>query len=194
MKFVAERCFRTHSKQQGIFPPVYVTSVLAGEKSGALAEVLDRFITYQKTALAIRKKVIVSLIYPCFLVVLVVGLIIFLVTFVVPNFAELYGSMSAQLPAMTQVLIAVGTTARSYILLLVWGCGRGRHWFPVLVAGRGGAAQDRFGEAAGSRLWRHLDQVSGRAVFAHPEHACCTAAFRWFRRSALRPSPWERLC
>ena len=53
-------------EKQEIFPPVYVTSVLAGEKSGALAEVLDRFITYQKTALAIRKKVIVSLIYPCF--------------------------------------------------------------------------------------------------------------------------------
>lgn len=105
-------------ERQGIFPPVYVTSVLAGEKSGALAEVLDRFITYQRTALAIRKKVIVSLIYPTFLVVLVVGLIIFLVTYVVPNFAELYGNMSANLPPMTQILIAVGTTARNYILLV----------------------------------------------------------------------------
>jgi type IV pilus assembly protein PilC len=105
-------------EKQRIFPPVYVTSVLAGEKSGALAEVLDRFITYQRTALAIRKKVLVSLIYPTFLVVLVIGLIIFLVTYVVPNFAELYGSMSANLPPMTQVLIAIGTTARSYILLL----------------------------------------------------------------------------
>jgi type IV pilus assembly protein PilC len=104
-------------EKQGIFPPVYVTSVLAGEKSGALAEVLDRFITYQKTALAIRKKVLVSLIYPTFLVILVVGLIIFLVTYVVPNFAELYGSMSTNLPPMTQILIAVGTTARSYIML-----------------------------------------------------------------------------
>src|SRR3954452_13302183 len=82
-------------EKQGIFPPVYVTSVLAGEKSGALAEVLDRFITYQRTALAIRKKVIVSLIYPTFLVVLVIALIIFLVTYVVPNFAQLYGSMQA---------------------------------------------------------------------------------------------------
>jgi type IV pilus assembly protein PilC len=105
--------------RQGIFPAVYVTSVLAGEKSGALAEVLDRFITYQRTALAIRKKVIVSLIYPSFLVVLVVGLIIFLVTYVVPNFAELYGNMSANLPQMTQLLIAVGTTARTYILGVV---------------------------------------------------------------------------
>src|SRR5213595_1952455 len=39
---------------QPIFPAIYVTSVLAGEKSGALAEVLERFIVYQKTALAIR--------------------------------------------------------------------------------------------------------------------------------------------
>lgn len=104
--------------KQGIFPPVYVTSVLAGEKSGALAEVLDRFISYQRTALAIRKKVLVSLIYPTFLVVLVIGLIIFLVTYVVPNFAELYGNMSANLPQLTQILIAVGTTARSYILFV----------------------------------------------------------------------------
>ena len=43
---------------------MYVTSVLAGEKSGSLAEVLERFILYQRTALAIRKKVLVSLIYP----------------------------------------------------------------------------------------------------------------------------------
>ena len=104
--------------KQAIFPPVYVTSVLAGEKSGALAEVLERFITYQKTALAIRKRVLVSLIYPSFLVVLVIALVIFLVTYVVPNFAQLYGNMSASLPAMTQILIAVGTTARSYLLFL----------------------------------------------------------------------------
>ena len=43
--------------RQGVFPPIYVTSVLAGEKSGALGEVLDRFITYQKLALAVRKKI-----------------------------------------------------------------------------------------------------------------------------------------
>jgi len=49
----------------------------------------------------------------------VVIMIVFLVTYVVPNFAQLYSSMSAQLPAMTRILIAVGTTARSYILLAV---------------------------------------------------------------------------
>jgi type IV pilus assembly protein PilC len=102
---------------QGVFPPIYVTSVLAGEKSGSLGEVLDRFITYQRLALAVRKKLLLSLVYPALLIVLVVCLMVFLVTFVVPKFAELYNSMSAQLPAATQILIAVGTTARNYILV-----------------------------------------------------------------------------
>ena len=101
---------------QGVFPPIYVTSVLAGEKSGALGEVLDRFITYQKLALAVRKKLLMSLIYPTLLIVLVLCLMVFLITYVVPSFAELYRSMSAQLPLATQILIAVGTTARNYIL------------------------------------------------------------------------------
>jgi type IV pilus assembly protein PilC len=102
--------------RQGVFPPMYVTSVLAGEKSGSLGEVLDRYITYQKLALAVRKKVVLSLVYPCLLMVLVICLMVFLVTFVVPKFAELYESMSAQLPAATKILIAIGTTARNYIL------------------------------------------------------------------------------
>ena len=102
--------------RQNAFPPIYVTSVLAGEKSGALAEVLERYIAYQKLALAIRKKLVLSLVYPCLLIVLVICLMVFLVTFVVPKFAELYNSMSAQLPDATRILIAVGTTARNYIL------------------------------------------------------------------------------
>ena len=118
--------------RQGVFPPIYVTSVLAGEKSGALAEVLDRFITYQKLALAVRKKLILSLVYPTLLLCLVVCLIVFLVTYVVPSFAELYKSMSAKLPAATEILIAIGTTSRNYILsgffgLIVAGIGF-RYW------------------------------------------------------------------
>ncbi len=103
-------------EKQGVFPPVYVTSVLAGEKSGSLVEVLDRYVTYQKLTLAVRKKLLVSLLYPCILIVLVISLIFFLVTYVVPNFAELYNSMQAKLPLPTQILIAVGTTARTYVV------------------------------------------------------------------------------
>jgi type IV pilus assembly protein PilC len=93
--------------------------VMAGEKSGSLGEVLDRYITYQKLTLAVRKKVLVSLLYPSVLIVLTMLLIVFLVTYVVPNFAQLYSSMQAKLPAITIALIAVGTTARSYILIFV---------------------------------------------------------------------------
>ncbi|HXJ43412.1 MAG TPA: type II secretion system F family protein, partial [Bryobacteraceae bacterium] len=108
-------------RMQGVFPKIYVTSVMAGEKSGSLGEVLDRYITYQKLALAVRKKILVSLLYPAVLIFLVLCLIVFLVTFVVPNFAQLYSSMSAQLPAITQILIAVGTTARNYVLVFFAG-------------------------------------------------------------------------
>ena len=104
-------------RQQGIFPKMYVTSVMAGEKSGSLTEVLDRYISYQRIALAVRKKVMVSLMYPCVLIVLVVLLMVFLVTYVVPTFATLYTTMNAKLPVMTVWLIAIGTTARSYILV-----------------------------------------------------------------------------
>jgi len=102
---------------QGIFPKIYVTSVMAGEKSGSLVEVLERFITYQKLALAVRKKIMVSLMYPCVLIVLVLLVMVFLVTYVVPSFATLYTSMSAQLPLMTIYLISIGTAARKYVLV-----------------------------------------------------------------------------
>jgi type IV pilus assembly protein PilC len=105
-------------RAQGIFPKMYVTSVMAGEKSGSLVEVLDRYISYQRVALAVRKKVMVSLMYPCVLIVLVILLMIFLVTFVVPTFATLYGSMQTKLPTMTVWLIALGTASQQYIILL----------------------------------------------------------------------------
>jgi len=103
---------------QNVFPKTFVTSVMAGEKSGSLAETLDRYIAYQKLSLSVRKKVLVSLLYPCVLIVLVILLMVFLVTYVVPSFAELYTSMSAKLPSVTIMLITIGTTARTYVLVV----------------------------------------------------------------------------
>ena len=85
-------------RQQNIFPKIYITTVMAGEKSGSLVEVLERYISYQKTSLAVRKKVMVSLMYPCVLLVLVALLMVFLITYVVPTFSKLYESMQATLP------------------------------------------------------------------------------------------------
>src|SRR5262249_41357953 len=104
-------------RRQGVFPKIYTTSVLAGGKSGGLGGGLEREVDYQKLSLAVRKKLMVSLLYPLLLIGAAVALIVFLVVFVVPNFAELYKSMSADLPTITQALIAVGTTARSYVLI-----------------------------------------------------------------------------
>jgi type IV pilus assembly protein PilC len=102
--------------KQGVFPPIYITSILAGEKSGALGEVIERFIGYQKMALGVRKKLVLALMYPAVLVCLVGVLIVFMITYVVPNFAELYKSLNASLPFMTQMLILVGTAARDYVV------------------------------------------------------------------------------
>jgi type IV pilus assembly protein PilC len=101
-----------------VFPPIYTTSLMAGEKSGSLPDVIDRFVQYQKVALAVRKKIIVSLIYPSLLIVLVFCLILFLVTYVVPEFSALYDSMNATLPYMTQLLVAFGVTFSEHLLLV----------------------------------------------------------------------------
>jgi len=131
--------------RQNVFPPIYVTSVLAGERSGSLGEVLERFITYQKLSLSVRKKLLVSLLYPAVLVFLVICLIVFLVTYVVPNFAVLYATMDAQLPAPTRILIAIGTTARNYVLIgfavLVGAIFGFRYWARTPA---GGERIDRF--------------------------------------------------
>src|SRR6185369_9156813 len=56
-------------RAQGIFPTVYTSSVFAGERSGNLVEVLNRFIQYEKTIVTVRKRFLNSLIYPTFLIV-----------------------------------------------------------------------------------------------------------------------------
>ncbi len=119
-------------QSEGVFPPIYTTSIMAGEKSGSLPEVIERYVAYQKVALGARKKILVSLIYPAVLVFLVFILILFLVTYVVPEFASLYESMDAQLPYMTQLLVAFGVTANEnlwLIALAVFGIGSSLAWW-----------------------------------------------------------------
>ncbi len=105
----------------GVFPPIYVTSIMAGEKSGALVEVLERYIGYQRMSMSVKKKLLLALIYPAVLTVLVFGLIIFMVTYVVPQFSTLYSGLGAQLPAITEFLIAFGMTAREYLFPIFIG-------------------------------------------------------------------------
>lgn len=97
---------------QGGFPVVYTTTLLAGERSGNLEEVLQRFLDFQRVSLTFRKKLKASLIYPALLVVMVLGLFIFLITFVVPRFAQLYDQLGTKLPALTVFLLDLGRYAQ----------------------------------------------------------------------------------
>ena len=104
---------------QGGFPIVYTTTLLAGERAGNLEEVLQRYLDFQRVSLTFRKKLTASLIYPAVLVVMVTLLFIFLITFVVPRFAELYDQLGTKLPSMTTFLLALGRNAQSYGLYLL---------------------------------------------------------------------------
>jgi type IV pilus assembly protein PilC len=90
---------------QSGFPVMYTTTLLAGERSGNLIEVLERYVSFQRISLAFRKKLITSLIYPTVLMVLVTGLVIFMFAYVVPQFATLYDQLGSKLPAMTVYLL-----------------------------------------------------------------------------------------
>src|SRR5579863_25223 len=106
---------------QNGFPVMYTTTLLAGERSGNLNEVLERYVNFQKVALAFRKKLIASLIYPSLLMTLVIGLMIFLLAVVVPQFAVLYDEMGSKLPAMTVALMTFGKWLQHNFLWLALG-------------------------------------------------------------------------
>jgi type IV pilus assembly protein PilC len=128
--------------QQGLFPKVYVTSVLAGEKSGNLSGVLEYYITYQKVSMGAKKKFIATLIYPAILVSVATVIVTYLFTYVVPQFAKLYSDMNVQLPTATRVLLTVTVSYRFDVLIAA----------ALLLAG-----------AVGVFLWSRTDQ-GGTAV------------------------------
>ena len=104
---------------QGVFPKIYTTTLMAGEKSGNMEEVLSRYIAFQRLALTFKKKLAVSMVYPALLVTVVFAMMIFLVTYVVPQFAKLYQDMDAQLPTITLIMLNVGTHAQRYAPIVV---------------------------------------------------------------------------
>jgi type IV pilus assembly protein PilC len=119
-------------------PKIYTTTLMAGEKSGNIDEVLNRYINFQRLAMTFRKKLFVSLIYPTLLVTVVLIMVMFLFTYVVPKFADLFNSLDAKLPAITVFMLAVGQNAQKY--------------FPYGVVGLA---------IAGFVLWRWKDTDTG---------------------------------
>ena len=103
-------------EQQGVFPKVYTTSVLAGEKSGNLSGVLDYYIAYQRVTTGLRKKLISTLIYPIILISAATLIVAYLVSTVIPKFATLYSDLNITLPQATRILLTVTVTYRPYFL------------------------------------------------------------------------------
>jgi type IV pilus assembly protein PilC len=124
---------------QSGFPVMYTTTLLAGERSGNLQEVLERYVSFQRISLTFRKKLVTSLIYPCVLLTLVSGLMFFMFVFVVPQFAVLYDEMGSKLPAMTVDLLNFGKFLHHnilWILLIIAAAGFGFYRFSITERGR----------------------------------------------------------
>jgi len=101
------------------FPPIYATSLRAGERSGDLEGVLRRFLKYQKMMVALRKKVFTALIYPSILITLSIGMVVIMLTKVIPRFAEFYAGFNAELPAFTRFMIALASVLNSHFLIAI---------------------------------------------------------------------------
>src|SRR5207244_10147674 len=106
------------SAQGETFPRIYTASILAGERSGNLDEVLRRYVTYTKAIAALRRKIRGALTYPIILLSAAVILITVLTTFVIPQFSAIYENVGAQLPVITTVVIGISSAVRENLYWL----------------------------------------------------------------------------
>ena len=104
------------SRHPRYFSELYIATVRAGEQSGNLAEVLKRFIAYLKLMIGLRHKIAKALAYPAFLILTGVGVIGFLLSYVMPTFLSVYAESAKSLPVATQMLIDAAATAKVYIV------------------------------------------------------------------------------
>jgi type IV pilus assembly protein PilC len=106
---------------QGGVSKIYTTTLLAGERSGNLEEVLGRYISFQRITVSFRKKLISSLWYPALLVGALAVMLTFLMTYVVPQFADLYTTLNAKLPAITLFMLSIGRGIQHYYYAIIGG-------------------------------------------------------------------------
>jgi type IV pilus assembly protein PilC len=104
-----------------LFPGVYTASLLAGEKSGSLEQVIRRYVAYVKVVASVRRKTISALVYPAILLLLSIGVVALIVLKVVPEFGLFYAQLSEELPASTRLIVAISEFAGAYMLFLVVG-------------------------------------------------------------------------
>lgn len=109
------------AEQGALFPRLYWTSLKAGEKSGEIESVLSRYQKYQKTVMALSRRVISTLVYPAILIVLSAVLITILMTFVIPRFSTLFEDFNAELPLLTLIVMRTASFLSKNVLWLGLG-------------------------------------------------------------------------
>ncbi len=100
------------------FPKIYIASILAGERSGSLDEILRRYVTYTKAMAAIRRKLRSALTYPIILLCASVILVAVLTTYVIPQFSSIYENVGTKLPLITEIVIGISSAVRNNLLWL----------------------------------------------------------------------------
>lgn len=103
------------------FPRLYATSLKAGERSGEVEKVLRRFLTYQKILGQVKRKVTGALVYPAVLIGLSLGLIVILMTYVIPRFTEFFSGFSGDMPALTVAVVGTANFTRAHIVEILVG-------------------------------------------------------------------------
>ena len=104
------------------FPPLYASSLRAGEKSGELENVIRRFIRYTRLLLDARRKVFSALVYPAVLVGLSIIMILVMTMYVVPRFMVFFADLEiTELPLVTRVVLTLSDALRGYWYLFLGG-------------------------------------------------------------------------
>ena len=93
--------------QGATFPRIYTASILAGERSGALDEVLSRYVNYMRRSVGLRRKIRGALAYPMFLLMASLGMVVFLTVYVVPRMSGLFAGFGGNLPLPTQIVMGI---------------------------------------------------------------------------------------
>src|SRR5215218_7039459 len=105
----------------GLFPGVYTASLMAGEKSGNLEQVLRRYVSYVKIVSSVRRKTISALVYPAILVLLSLVVVTVIVVKVVPEFGNFYNQFGKELPLSTRLIVGLSDVVTRYFVLLLLG-------------------------------------------------------------------------
>ncbi len=106
-------------RQHGAFGRLYVNMVRAGEAGGSLHETLQRLADYLERSRALRARVVNALVYPAILLAMVGLSLLFLLGYVVPQFAAMYDSLDAELPWFSNLVLGLGVFVRGWWWVLV---------------------------------------------------------------------------